>query len=395
MRPLTLVLTLLLVLAIAGLGWWTVTAGPPTPEAPPPDRLAVEEVVSGLVEPTDVTSWPGRDDRVVVLGKRGQAWWFAPDGSAQGPWFSVEVEHASEMGLLGVAFDPDFPADDRIWLSLNVREGDQLWSRLVQARAVDVTDPAAGVELGPVVFELEQPYGNHNGGQIRFGPDGMLVLGLGDGGSGGDPHGNGQNPATLLGTLVRLDVRGPLGDDGRARPPDDNPFVGREGFHPAVWAWGLRNPWRFDVLPDGRLVVADVGQNAWEEIHLVSAGDNLGWNIMEGAACFQPPSGCPREGLVMPIHTYPHAQGRSITGGVMYEGQAIPSLQGRFVFGDFVFGHIRSLALPEDGRSSVASRHEVDAQANLSAFGRDPRGEILALDYSRGRVLRVVPASGG
>lgn len=387
MRLRTVLLAVVVVLAVLWVVWTRRLFLPQAVQGP--ERLGAEVVATGFTEPTDLAMWPGRPDVLVVLGKRGTAWWVDLDDGVQGVWLTLDVPVDSELGLLGVAFDPAFADSGRLWLHHNATVGERVESRLVEARAVDVSDPAAGVTLGRTVLTLAQPYTNHNGGQIRFGPDGMLYMALGDGGAGGDPLAHGQNRATRFGTLLRLDVVADPPAGEAVRIPADNPFVGVEGADPAVWAYGLRNPWRFDILSDGRVITGDVGQNTIEEVSLISAGDNLGWNTMEGDACFSPPEGCDQAGLVPPIYTYDHSHGVSITGGVVYRGQAIPSLEGRYLFGDFVGGWIRSLPVP-DRVERVEARHELAAGVLISAFGRDARGEVLFTDYLGGRVLRVV-----
>ena len=179
-----------------------------------------------------------------------------------------------------------------------------------------------------VVLEVEQPYGNHNGGQIEFGPDGFLYVALGDGGSSGDPMGSGQDTGTLLGAILRLDVSGASADAGYAIPPD-NPFLGIPGARGEIWAYGLRNPWRFSFdQATGRLWAADVGQNAYEEINVVKRGGNYGWTIMEGLHCFSPRQGCDTSGLELPVAEYGRSEGCSVTGGHVYDGGDIPGLQG-------------------------------------------------------------------
>ena len=276
-----------------------------------------------------------------------------------------------------------------------------------------------------VVLEVPQPFPNHNGGAIRFGPDGMLYLGLGDGGSGGDPSGNGQNLNTLLGKIIRLDVRATSAAQPYAIPPD-NPFTGRPGARGEVWAFGLRNPWRmaFDP-PTGRLWVGDVGQNSSEEIDVVVRGGNYGWNFREGTEAFQippyrgvanrsfstavpPPPDPDRvkpEGLKFddPVFTYYHPglapagdfnTGNSVTGGFVYRGDALPALKGRYLFADYASGKV--WALEPDGERRVGPErvHQIASIPSVSSFGLDPRtGDILIASLNTGHLLRLVPAT--
>jgi glucose/arabinose dehydrogenase len=209
---------------------------------------------------------------------------------------------------------------------------------------------------------------------------------LGDGGSIGDPKGNGQNLAVLLGKLLRIDPDHPA--DGKAYGiPTDNPFVHQPQARPEVWAYGLRNPWRFDFLTDGRVILGDVGDEAWEEIDVVAAGDNLGWNIREGRHCFKPPRDCSAAHLVEPIYEYGHGEGVSITGGVIYQGKAIPSLVGQFLFADFGRGKLHSI-------STTGQIGDLSLLGGApTAFGRDADGEVYVTDFPGGAIERLEPAA--
>jgi glucose/arabinose dehydrogenase len=235
-----------------------------------------------------------------------------------------------------------------------------------------------------VLLTVDQPFENHNGGQIQFGPDGFLYIGFGDGGGGGDPAGNGQNLGTLLGKILRIDVES---SQHYAVPPD-NPFVGQAGIRPEIWAFGFRNPWRFSFDRSmGRLFVADVGQASFEEVELVAKGANYGWNVMEGAHCYPPPStGCNTSGLELPIAEYSHSEGSSITGGYVYRGTANQELRGRYVFGDFGSGRIWQLRETSPGTWTRSLL--LDTDLNISCFGLDSTGEILVVDYG-GNVFRL------
>lgn len=255
----------------------------------------------------------------------------------------------------------------------------------------DVVDPASDTEI----LVVSQPYGNHNGGQLLFGPDGYLYIGMGDGGSGGDPLENGQDPSTLLGAMLRLDV-------DSATPyaiPWDNPYVGAAG-RDEIWAIGLRNPWRFSFDRDtGDLYIGDVGQNAWEEIDYQEAGWpgglNLGWDCKEGTHAYEFDEACSEADLVDPIAEYGHDAGRSVTGGFVYRGELYPNLQGRYFFADFVNGRIWSLA--KDPSNPDGWSHpvlELDAGFNISAFGEDEQGELYVCDWSGGTIRRLADANG-
>ena len=292
---------------------------------------------------------------------------------------SARVEAGpSEAGLLGMAFAPDFADNGLVYLSYT--RGGPLTSVLSRFSSDD-----GGLSLDPaseeILLEVAQPYGNHNGGQVAFGPDGYLYFGLGDGGAGGDPHGNGQDTGTLLGAMLRLDVNGP---SPYAVPPD-NPFVG-DGGRPEIYAYGLRNPWRwsFDRL-SGDLWVGDVGQDEWEEIDRVAPGDNLGWNRWEGSHCFT--GDCLSAGVVMPLAEYSHAFGCSVTGGYVYRGAAIPSLFGHYIYGDFCIGRIWGL---DSGDVQAGPRILLLSDKRISSFAEDRNGELYLLDYGSGGIFRLV-----
>jgi glucose/arabinose dehydrogenase len=347
----------------------------------PRQPVRLEPVISQVPQPTDVAFVPGREGSVVVLSKTGTAW-LVQQGSPPTAWYQTEVATTSELGMLGLAFHPKFQENGRLYLHLNPTE---TLTRLLQLR----TDPQALTPpvVEAVILEVAQPYQNHDGGQLAFGPDGRLYLALGDGGYRADPHDHGQNLGSLLGKILRLDV-------DSATPyaiPEDNPFRSREGARPEIWAYGLRNPWRFAFEPGGRMVVGDVGQDLWEEIDVVQAGDNLGWRLREADACFDPPQGCPTEGLVDPIWKYGREEGVSVTGGVVWTAPG--PLSGKYLFGDFATGRLWALTLPE-GRAPVSQVTTLGHFSfNPSAFVRTPAGEVWVTDFGRGGVYRIAAQS--
>jgi glucose/arabinose dehydrogenase len=295
---------------------------------------------------------------------------------------SDEVSLGGEQGLLGLAFAP---GGRELYVNYTDTNGDTHVTGF--AMRGDRADPATRRDI----LVVEQPYSNHNGGNLVFGPDGFLYVGLGDGGSGGDPHGNGQSLTTLLGKMLRIDPQ--LSGEAPFRVPADNPFVGRADARPAIWAYGLRNPWRytFDRLT-GDLWIGDVGQTEWEEIDLQpagsSGGENYGWNILEGSHPFfgdELPDGVP------PIYEYSHAEGGcTVVGGYVYRGAAIPELTGAYLFGDLCIGEIEALRV-ENGRvpGHAALGPVVE---NLSSFGEDADGELYAMSLSGG-VYRIAARS--
>ena len=292
----------------------------------------------------------------------------------------------NEAGLLGMALDPDFSQNGRVYFSYT-RAGSPLTSVLSRWQS---RDGGRTVDQGSeqLLLEVDQPYRNHNGGDIHFGPDGFLYWGLGDGGSAGDPQGNGQNTQTLLGSLLRLDVRD-VDLRGKAyQIPADNPFA-KQGGKPEIFAYGLRNPWRWSFdRQTGDLWLADVGQNRWEEINLIqsggNSGGNYGWNLREGAHCYS--GDCRRAGLLEPIAEYSHADGCSITGGYAYRGDAIPALQGVYLFGDYCSGKIWGLFPSGSGR--YHRQLLIESGLNIASFAEDRSGEIYVLDLG-GKIFKI------
>ena len=234
-------------------------------------------------------------------------------------------------------------------------------------------------------MEIGQPFSNHNGGHITFGPDGYLYVGLGDGGSGGDPRGHGQNLRTLLGTILRIDVS-TLDVTGSYAVPPDNPFVGVEGARPEIWAYGLRNPWRFSFDREtGELWAGDVGQNKLEEIDIITPGGNYGWNIMEGSSCFRD-NRCDRDEFVPPVAEYGRDGGCSVTGGYVYRGSRLPALVGAYLYGDFCTGKI--WALRYDGSRVTENAQIADTDLQISSFAEGPDGEVYILSFT-GQIARL------
>ena len=318
------------------------------------------------------------------------------------------VLSGGEQGLLGLAFAPDYATSGRFYVNFTNRNGDTVVARFRRTSDPLVADPNSRFDLKwngtPLIA---QPFANHNGGHLMFGPDGLLYIGLGDGGSGNDPSHRAQNPAELLGKMLRIDVNVPDADAAGYRVPPDNPFLasGPAGTRPEIWDFGLRNPWRYSfddptLGGTGALVIGDVGQGEWEEIDYEPprrGGRNYGWRNREGAhnnVTNLPPAFQP---LTDPIHEYDHTVGASVTGGFVYRGRALGStLQGRYVFADFVTGRIWSLGLTLDsaGEARAVDRREINPDLGLgpvsvSSFGVDAVGELFILNYSAGTILRV------
>jgi glucose/arabinose dehydrogenase len=298
------------------------------------------------------------------------------------------VISGGETGLLGLAFHPKFATNGRFFVNYTSKAGGL--QTLIAEWRVDHASGAVDRKSERILLTIPQPYANHNGGQIAFGLDGYLYIGMGDGGSANDPHGHGQNRATLLGKMLRIDV-----DRRDARKPygipPDNPFVGHPKSAPEIWALGLRNPWRFSFdRASGLLYAGDVGQSAREEIDVIRKGENYGWKVMEGTIC-TPSVGekCDRQGLTPPIFDYPRSDGTVVIGGYVYRGKAIPMLFGYYIYGDFGNGKI--WALQYDGQQVRGWFHLLSTGRNISAFGEDETGELYVVDYN-GTILKMVGA---
>ncbi len=294
-------------------------------------------------------------------------------------------DRGNEEGLLGLAFDPDYTSNGYFYVYYSASSPRR---SIISRFSVSPDDfNIADHNSERVILEVPQPFANHNGGQIVFGSDGYLYVGLGDGGSRGDPGLNGQDPSTLLGTILRIDVSS-IDRDGEYTIPSDNPFVGQGGgVRGEIWAYGLRNPWRFTFDRElGDLWAADVGQNRFEEVDIIKPGRNYGWNVMEGFHCFQPSNGCNQEGLELPVFEYGRDDGCSVTGGYVYRGSRLPSLYGAYVYGDFCTGKI--WALRYDGTKVTEQRLLIDSDLQISSFGEDQSRELFILAFD-GRIYRL------
>jgi glucose/arabinose dehydrogenase len=369
--------------------------------APPPGAGAASIratlLLSGLSNPVDLQFPPGDSTRLFIVEKTGRIRILKSGGLLPGPFLdlSARVSGGGEQGLLGLAFHPQYAANGRFYVDYTDGSGDTHIAEFLVS-----SDPDAAAATEHPLLLVDQPFSNHNAGQLAFGPDGYLYVGLGDGGSGGDPGDRAQNPDSLLGKMLRIDVNAPDPSAGTAYSiPPDNPFVGRAGTRPEIWAMGLRNPWRysFDRLT-GALYLADVGQNLWEEVDVEppgAGGRNYGWNVMEGTHCYIA-APCDTTGLTPPVAEYGHDEGCSITGGYVYRGRAIPALDGVYFYGDYCSGIVRSFRFANgaatDERDWTASLRTASGgpMAGLSSFGQDARGELYLLRLS-GELYRIDP----
>ncbi|MBK7671291.1 MAG: PQQ-dependent sugar dehydrogenase [bacterium] len=378
--------------ALVALAWLTVCAA--SVEA----QVGLLPVLSGLDQPVRLVAPPG-DPRLFVVEKPGRIRVFAADGTDRGVFLNLagSISSGGERGLLGLAFSPDYANSGRLYVDYTDAAGNTRLVRYVVSANPDRADAASADTL----LTVGQPFSNHNGGHLEFGLDGMLYVGLGDGGSGGDPGNRAQDGATLLGKLLRLDVSGP----GYV-PAAGNPFIGSAPLD-EIWALGLRNPWCFTFdTATGDLYVADVGQNAWEEIDVVAAGAagvNYGWRRMEGTACYNPATNCNTGSLTLPVHQYEHGGDPfrcSVSGGYVYRGAAIPSLQGTYLFADYCSRQVWGLRWTvTGGLGSVTELTNALTPTNgytsISSFGRDAAGELYIIDHGGGRIYRIVPTTSG
>lgn len=349
--------------------------------------LRLSEVASGLKNPLYLTSPPG-DPRLFIVEQAGRIRIVEKGKLLAAPFLDIagKIKSGGEQGLLSVAFHPDYADNGFLYVNYTDKGGD---TRVESYRAA--SDPnRADPDSARLLLTIEQPYANHNGGLNLFGPDGMLYIGMGDGGAAGDPHDYGQDLNTLLGKMLRIDVN--KGDPYAI--PSDNPFAGRKDARGEIWAYGLRNPWRyaFDRV-DKTLYIADVGQNETEEVNVVPAaqpGLNYGWNILEGSDCFSLlfSRACDRTGSVLPALEYHHDQGCSVIGGFVYRGRAIPELAGHYFYSDYCTGFLKSFKYA-DGKPAGQREWKVGEIGNVLSFGEDAAGELYILT-AKGSVYRIV-----
>lgn len=350
--------------------------------------IQLKSIASGFTGPLGLGDPNDGSDRLFIVEQTGKIKIIKNGKVLPKPFLDVQdkLDNVnkvySEKGLLGLVFHPEYKTNGRFFIyysaSGQVKESDHK-SILAEYKVSDNPDAAATAEK--ILLEIEQPEANHNGGQLAFGPDGFLYMGLGDGGGAGDKHGdtgNGQNLKTLLGKIIRIDV------DGTApyAVPRDNPFVNKKA-KPEIWAYGLRNPWRFSFdRVTGKLFCGDVGQNLYEEIDIIEKGKNYGWRIMEGMNCYNP-SNCNKEGLELPIAEYGRSKGISVTGGFVYRGKKFPALKGKYIFADWN-GKMYYLEETAPGKWStfdlvVAGKKDNDSGLRINSFGEDEQGELYVI----------------
>jgi len=364
--------------------------------------ITVEEIVaSGLERPVQVTHAGDGSGRLFVVEQPGRLRIVEDGALLSAPFLDIahRVNYGGERGLLSVAFPPGYATKGYFYVNYTRQpDGYTVVARYFVTANPDVAD----ANSEQVILTVNQPYSNHNGGHLAFGPrDGYLYIGMGDGGSAGDPQNNAQNPDSLLGKMLRIDVES---GDGSYTIPASNPYVGTSGYRDEIWALGLRNPWRFSFdRGTGDLYIGDVGQNQWEEISFQATGTpgglDFGWRCKEGSHVFDTSVTCNDPaflaGLTDPIAEYGHAEGLSVTGGSVYRGALYPDLVGRYFYADFVEGKIWSLNKTGSNPATWSSPElELDTSLNISAFGEDEAGELYVVDWAGGTIRRLADASG-
>ena len=367
-------------------------------------QLEAKLIGHGLNEPLYITNYPNNTDKLLVLEQEGIIQILEKDTLSKIPFLNISdrvhqpLYPADEMGMLGLAFDPNFNKNGNFYVNYVDRNGFTIISRF------KVEENSGNKNSEQILIKLKQPYPNHNGGFIEFGPDGYLYIGVGDGGSAGDPQNRAQDLSNLFGTILRIDVS----NHEDYKIPQDNPFYNKNKFKPEIWHYGLRNPWRFSFDKEtGDMYIGDVGQNNWEEIDFQpvnsKGGLNFGWKILEGTHCYPKDDGnCLKEGMTPPLFEYPNdanylktiigikqkrMQGCSVTGGYVYRGKNKPELYGRYFFGDYCTGKVWSLKNINGELEIIDHTQELlekmdKSQFYLSSFGEDEDGELYLVDYA-------------
>jgi glucose/arabinose dehydrogenase len=363
----------------------------PEPDSPPVQgELQISEAFPKLKfdRPVDLQNAGDGTDRIFVVEQRGVISVFANHAQVEQKKTFLDIESqvndsGNEQGLLGLAFHPDYKSNGYFYVNYTASSPNRTVISRFKTSSSDPDKADKASEL--ILLEFEQPYSNHNGGQLAFGPDGYLYIAVGDGSSGGDPQGHGQNRSTLLGNILRIDVDKRDGTTNYGIP-EDNPFIDiTQGFRPEIYAYGLRNPWRFSFdSKTGELWAGDVGQNSYEEIDIIVKGGNYGWNTMEGAHCFR--SDCDETDLQLPVWEYGRSQGVSITGGYVYRGKALSELDGHYIYADFATGRI--WALDNSSPQNPSNKELLKANFNVSSFGVDQNQELYICGFD-GKIYKL------
>ena len=367
----------------------------PSALAAPPPEIRLEQVAKGLQQPIWLTH--DKTDRIFIVEQSGRVRLMTRGTVAKQPYLDIvsRVHSGGECGLLGLAFHPQFATNGRLFVNYTRRPERRKIQTVISEFKADPSADRVDPSTERILLTFDQPYPNHNGGHVEFGPDGMLYIATGDGGSANDPHNNGQRTDTLLGKILRIDVDSPTSADQQYAIPKDNPFVGRDGYRPEIWCLGLRNPWRFTFDREtGTCYTGDVGQNLYEEIDILVKGGNYGWREREGMHPFQ--NGRASRDFINPIAEYGRDRGQSVTGGVVYRGKASPALRGIYLYADYASGRFWGLKY-EDGRVTAGPEElnvtrdgkPVRNRVQPAAFAEDAAGEVYVCDHV-GSIYRIV-----
>lgn len=341
-------------------------------------NLTFTRIARGLSSPVYITHSGDNNGRLFIVEQTGRIRVIRKGVLQSAPFLDLRslVSTGGERGLLGLAFHPDYSWNRKFYVNYTDRNGNTVIAQYLRS----ATNASRAEPTAKIVLRITQPYSNHNGGMLAFGPDRYLYVGMGDGGSSGDPGNRAQNLNSLLGKMLRLNI-----DTRHAYTiPPTNPYVGRAG-HDLIWSLGLRNPWRFSFdRNNGNLWIADVGQNRYEEVNRslgpnAGKADNYGWRHLEGNHCYNPPTGCPTAGKTMPMAVYGHSVGCSVTGGYVYRGATYPDLRGVYLFGDYCSGRV--WGLDANGPATQAPVQLYDTGANISSFGEDQAGNVYLVDH--------------
>jgi glucose/arabinose dehydrogenase len=349
-----------------------------------PEKIILQQVMTGFDTPVHLNSPPGDSSRLFVVELKGKIWIIKNKKKLPTPFLDIEqkVRSGGEMGLLSIEFHPQYQKNHYFYVCyIDLQRHTRIVRYTTSKDNPDRADMTSTMQL----TRFKKPYKNHNGGLLKFGPDGMLYIGLGDGGKPADANHEAQNRATLFGSILRVDV-----DHGEPYTiPPDNPYANHKEFKPEIWAYGLRNPWRFAFDPNEELFyIADVGEKTYEEVNVVPAKSpalNFGWSVMEGTRCFRNPN-CKKERFVQPVEQYTHKEGCAIVGGMVYRGDELYSIRGHYFYGDWCLGFIRSFRY-ENGKAVDQRQWNLGVPDNITSFGEDSDRNMY-LVYESGKIYR-------